>query len=136
MLSVDPDGDGKLNLLEFVYLMNMDLKSPAMERIKTSLQEIHLVFSLFDIDAETVMPDFHITPVEWSKVMRCMGHQYADQDLDDMFGEIDTDGGGAMSFAEFADMYTGPPNKAAPPPHHHHHHAHTNAMYEGSLRLG
>ena len=111
MLSVDPDGDGMLNLLEFVYLLNMDLKSPAMERIKASLQEIHLVFSLFDIDAETAMPDFHITPVEWAKVMRCMGHPHSDEELNEMFAEIDIDGGGTMAFAEFADMYTGPENR-------------------------
>ena len=78
MLSVDPNGDGSLNLLEFVYLMTMSHKSPAMEKIKESLRQIHEVFTLFDIDADGVMADFQIGPDEFSGVLRCMGHKYTD----------------------------------------------------------
>ena len=49
-----------------------------------------------------------VTVVEFGKVLRCMGHDHEDDDIQDWFDLIDTDRGGEIGFVEFADMWCGP----------------------------
>lgn len=43
---------------------------------------------------------------EFSKVIRCLGHHHSDDEIEQIFKEVDDDGSGSLSFAEFADVLT------------------------------
>jgi len=35
-----------------------------------------------------------------------MGHKHSDEEISEIFSEIDTNGGGQLDFIEFAEVYT------------------------------
>ncbi|ESO92156.1 hypothetical protein LOTGIDRAFT_121213, partial [Lottia gigantea] len=56
-------------------------------------------FSLFDKDG-----DGTITSGELATVMRSLGQEPSDQELQDMINEVDADGNGTVDFEEFLQM--------------------------------
>ena len=44
--AVDPDGDGSVNLAEFVLMMNQEIKNKALEKIKNCIFELHHLFEV------------------------------------------------------------------------------------------
>ncbi|KAK3089991.1 hypothetical protein FSP39_008270 [Pinctada imbricata] len=63
------------------------------------IDEFKEAFSLFDKDG-----DGCITTKELGTVMRSLGQQPTEQDLQDMINEVDEDGSGTIEFSEFLDM--------------------------------
>ena len=39
-------------------------------------------------------------------MIRCLGHEHSDEEIEKIFNAVDDDGGGTLSFAEFADVLT------------------------------
>mmetsp|Transcript_4483 Transcript_4483/g.12680 ORF Transcript_4483/g.12680 Transcript_4483/m.12680 type:complete len:153 (-) Transcript_4483:127-585(-) len=63
------------------------------------IAEFKEAFSLFDKDG-----DGTIDADELGTVMRSLGHQPTDEDIEDMIREADTDGNGTIDFEEFVGM--------------------------------
>lgn len=108
--SVDQDGEGSINLLEFVQMMraSVTLKSAALHNIKTCLLETHSIFSMFDIDGgDSISVDFVISLEEFGKVITCTGERIKPEVVKEYFSQIDNDSSGEMDFVEFCDFITG-----------------------------
>jgi len=65
------------------------------------IQEFKEAFSLFDKDG-----DGTITTQELGTVMKSLGQNPCESDLQDMINEVDVDGNGTIDFTEFLDMMT------------------------------
>jgi len=65
------------------------------------IQEFREAFSLFDKDG-----DGTITTQELGTVMKSLGQNPCESDLQDMINEVDVDGNGTIDFTEFLDMMT------------------------------
>jgi calmodulin len=63
------------------------------------ISEFKEAFSLFDMDG-----DGTITTKELGKVLRSLGQNPSEADLQDMLNEVDTDGNGTIDFHEFLTM--------------------------------
>ena len=63
------------------------------------ISEFKEAFSLFDMDG-----DGTITTKELGKVMRSLGQNPSEADLQDMINEVDSDGNGTIDFPEFLTM--------------------------------
>merc|ERR1712048_1467231 len=70
-----------------------------MELTNEQVDEFKEAFSLFDKDA-----DGSITSAELGTVMRALGQNPTDAELQDMVNEVDSDGNGSIDFPEFLDM--------------------------------
>ncbi|KAJ3889357.1 putative calmodulin [Lentinula edodes] len=68
-------------------------------RLDQSLLEFKEAFSLFDKDG-----DGTITTLELGTVMRSLGQNPTDAELQDMINEVDVDGNGTIDFKEFLSM--------------------------------
>ena len=53
-----------------------------------------------------------ISIAEYSKVLCSIGHEHTKEDLEELFKQIDEDGGGSLDYAEFADVLKGKDCKA------------------------
>ncbi|CAG5114710.1 unnamed protein product, partial [Candidula unifasciata] len=69
------------------------------ELSSAQILELKEAFSLFDKDG-----DGTITTVELGSVMRSMGQNPTETELQDMINEVDADGSGAIDFPEFLTM--------------------------------
>lgn len=65
----------------------------------TQIAELREAFSLFDKDG-----DGDISVKELGTVMRSLGQNPSDQELDEMIREVDVDGNGTIDFEEFLQM--------------------------------
>lgn len=77
------------------YTMNSGHSTLTEKKIK----ELKQAFVLFDKDN-----DGHIDRAELGTVMRSLGHNPSDDELQDMIHEVDTDGNGKIDFDEFLTM--------------------------------
>lgn len=78
------------------YMMNSNHSSSLSEK---KVKELKEAFVLFDKDG-----DGHIDRAELGTVMRSLGHNPSDSELQDMIHEVDTDGNGKIDFEEFLTM--------------------------------
>ncbi|GMH27443.1 hypothetical protein Nepgr_029286 [Nepenthes gracilis] len=92
---VDEDGDGFIDLNEFVEL---NTKGVDHEEILHNLKE---AFSVYDVDG-----DGSITAQELQMVMKSLGDDCSIDECRKMIGGVDADGDGSISFEEFRVMMT------------------------------
>merc|ERR1711994_1238668 len=70
-----------------------------MEMTTDQIAEFREAFLLFDKDG-----DGTITTIELGTVMRSLGQNPTEEELQEMINEVDEDGGGSVDFTEFLTM--------------------------------
>ncbi|KAH0728857.1 hypothetical protein KY290_000037 [Solanum tuberosum] len=93
---VDGDGDGFIDLPEFIELNTKNIDSDeVMENLKDA-------FSVFDVDKNG-----SISAEELQKVMKSIGEECSLDECRKMIGGVDCDGDGMIDFEEFKVMMIG-----------------------------
>nr|XP_043620906.1 probable calcium-binding protein CML25 [Erigeron canadensis] len=90
---VDVDGDGFIDLQEFIEMNTRDVDSNAL------LESLKEAFLVFDVDKNG-----SITADELKKVLRSLGEQCSIDECRKMIAGVDQDGDGMISFDEFKVM--------------------------------
>eukprot|EP00746_Dinoflagellata_sp_MGD_P005558 gnl/MRDRNA2_/MRDRNA2_110783_c0_seq1.p1 gnl/MRDRNA2_/MRDRNA2_110783_c0~~gnl/MRDRNA2_/MRDRNA2_110783_c0_seq1.p1 ORF type:complete len:920 (+),score=242.14 gnl/MRDRNA2_/MRDRNA2_110783_c0_seq1:99-2858(+) len=103
---VDEDGSGEIEVLEFQKLM--DLMQPGMTTTQVRLLYGHFDNDMqmpitYDMFSEGLYPMNKIALLEEIKV-RIRSQGYTKATLQDLFGEVDTDGSGEIEFKEFRKL--------------------------------
>jgi len=93
---IDEDGNGTIELDEFVKMMSKKVKESENEK------ELREAFQVFDKDN-----DGYISALELSYVMTNLGEKLTDDEVIDMIREADLDGDGKVNFTEFVYMMRG-----------------------------
>ncbi|OVA07783.1 EF-hand domain [Macleaya cordata] len=88
---VDSDGDGFIDLNEFIELNTIDSEK--------HLEDVRSAFSIMDTNG-----DGSISPQELQKVLRNLGDNASIEDCKRMISAVDCDGDGFVSFEEFKLM--------------------------------
>ncbi|XP_010505874.1 PREDICTED: calmodulin-2/4 [Camelina sativa] len=104
---MDADGNGTIDILEFLYaLIDTDCKEKLKKAIgvlsqltEDQLVECKEIFSSIDKDG-----DGCITTKELGTVMRSLGQNPTEAELQDMINEVDADGNGTIDFPEFLNL--------------------------------
>merc|ERR1712159_667282 len=89
---IDYDGNGEIDLGEFLRLMASKLQ----EDPASSIDEMREAFLAFDSDKNG-----SITATELKQVMKSLGEQLTDEQVELMMQEMDADGDGELSFEDF-----------------------------------
>ena len=92
--SVDDNGDGEIDFDEFLVLMSANKKND-----NDPDRELKDAFNVFDSDGSGT-----ISRSELKKLMKSLGQNLADGELDAMMDEVDTDKSGEIDFKEFKQM--------------------------------
>ena len=84
---VDADGDGTIDFTEFLTMMARKMKESNSE------SDIKEAFKVFDKDGDGL-----ISAAELRAVMKNLGEQLTDQEVDEMIREADIDGDGQVNY--------------------------------------
>ncbi|CAD5210908.1 unnamed protein product [Bursaphelenchus okinawaensis] len=93
---IDEDGNGSIELEEFVKMMSRKVKDTETEK------ELQEAFQVFDKDN-----DGYISAVELRFVMMNLGEDLSEDEVCEMIREADLDGDGKVNFTEFVYMMKG-----------------------------
>ena len=93
---IDENGNGSIELDEFVKMMSRKVKESENEK------ELREAFQVFDKDN-----DGFISPFELRYVMQNLGEELTDFEVHEMIREADLDGDGKVNFSEFVYMMRG-----------------------------
>ncbi|CAD5213316.1 unnamed protein product [Bursaphelenchus xylophilus] len=93
---IDEDGNGSIELEEFVKMMSRKVKDTETEK------ELQEAFQVFDKDN-----DGYISAVELRFVMMNLGEDLSEDEVYEMIKEADLDGDGKVNFTEFVYMMRG-----------------------------
>jgi calmodulin len=90
---VDADGNGLIDFAEFVTLMARKMNNTDKDA------EIREAFNVFDKDGSG-----KISSEELRHIMKSLGEDLTDDEIQQMIREADTDGDGEIDFVEFCRM--------------------------------
>jgi len=106
---VDQDESGKIDFSEFVVMMSHGSQSKsteALDRIKEELTTLQALFTLFDVNDDAHL-DFQIKQDHLGKVLRCLGREWEEEEIEEMMNEMGAKKDGGCGFIEFCDLMTG-----------------------------
>ena len=81
--------------------MDTNSISNGMDMFFSFVEDVSAGFDLFDVDG-----DDHITRDEIGDVMRSLGEEPSEEDLNAMMRVLDVDGNGTVEYIEFLNMVT------------------------------
>lgn len=93
---IDQDGTGYITSEEFIMLYTEKLRQEADER------DLREAFRVLDKKNQGVIP---VADLRW--ILRSLGDDLTDEDIEDMINDTDTDGSGTVDFDEFAKLMMG-----------------------------
>jgi len=96
---IDEDGSGELEFEEFAALASRFVSEEDQEAIQQELRE---AFRLYDKEGNG-----YINVSDLRDILRALDDNLAEDEVDEMIAEIDTDGSGTVDFDEFMEMMTG-----------------------------
>eukprot|EP00483_Globobulimina_turgida_P000030 UN00030 len=99
--SIDDNGDGKVDIDEFVCVMKGSAYSET-SNTRPYVDELREAFEVFDKDG-----DGQIQPQELAAIMKALGENLNEQDILTMIQEADADGDGNIDFEEFKKLMEG-----------------------------
>ncbi|KAG8971193.1 hypothetical protein FRB90_010570 [Tulasnella sp. 427] len=91
----DTDGNGSIDLPEFIAMMEKRLKDTTEE------EEILEVFKVFDKDGDGMINAAELRHVMWN-----LGEKMTEDEVKDLIAEADTNGDGQLDFNEFMKLLT------------------------------
>ena len=92
---MDKDGDGEIDFEEFLVLMSAKKKNSKDDPDK----ELKDAFKVFDTDGSGT-----ISKKELMALMKSLGQNLSEAELEAMMAEVDTDKSGEIDFKEFKSM--------------------------------
>lgn len=92
--SIDRNGDGKIELTEF-----LDIMGAKQQSIKALEEEVRIAFEFFDLDGNG-----YISMSELKQVASELGEELTEAEIDEMIREADADGDGQVDYNEFLRM--------------------------------
>ncbi|XP_065052215.1 uncharacterized protein LOC135681595 isoform X1 [Rhopilema esculentum] len=92
--SIDRNGDGKIELAEF-----LDMMGAKQQSIKAVEEEVRIAFEFFDLDGNG-----YISMTELKQVALELGEELTESEIDEMIREADVDGDGQVDYNEFLRM--------------------------------
>jgi len=96
MSSVDDNGDNEIDFNEFLLLMKSRIGERDPEK------ELRDAFAVFDTDNSGA-----IDRKELKRLMKKLGQNLSEAELDAMMDEVDINGDGEISFEEFKELMSG-----------------------------
>eukprot|EP00490_Sorites_sp_Unknown_P002626 CAMPEP_0114657422 /NCGR_PEP_ID=MMETSP0191-20121206/13918_1 /TAXON_ID=126664 /ORGANISM="Sorites sp." /LENGTH=118 /DNA_ID=CAMNT_0001876801 /DNA_START=308 /DNA_END=664 /DNA_ORIENTATION=- len=95
--TIDIDGDGEIDLDEFIYLLNKKKKGKSAQLSWD--KELKQAFDVFDIDGNG-----DISAEELANIMKALGENLNKDDIEFMMKSVDTNSDGTIDFTEFKAM--------------------------------
>lgn len=93
---IDQDGTGFISFEEFIELTRKKIQSDEDER------ELKEIFRVLDKEKKG---EIHTNELRW--ILKSLGDDLTEDDIDDMIADVDTDGSGWVDYEEFAKLMLG-----------------------------
>ncbi len=95
MNEVDKDGNGEVDLKEFLKFMEQEEKVP-----RSKQEEIVEAFKVFDLDGNGF-----VTFDEFKSILMKFGGQFTQKEVREIYNLADADGDGKLTYAEFVELW-------------------------------
>lgn len=93
---IDQDGTGFIGLDEFMDIIQKKLQADEDER------ELKEIFRVLDKEKKG---EVNTTELRW--ILKSLGDDLTEEDIDDMIADVDTDGSGWVDYEEFSKLMLG-----------------------------
>lgn len=90
---IDTEGTGYIGLEEFITIVKKKLQEDEDER------ELREIFRVLDKDKKG---EVNVSELRW--ILKNLGDDLTEEDIDDMIADVDTDGSGWVDYEEFAHL--------------------------------
>jgi len=93
---IDQEGTGYINFDEFVEILRKKMQTDEDER------ELREIFRVLDKEKKG---EVNVNELRW--ILKNLGDDLTEDDIDDMIADVDTDGSGWVDYEEFAKLMLG-----------------------------
>jgi len=93
---IDQEGTGYINFEEFVEIIRKKMQTDEDER------ELKEIFRVLDKEKKG---EVNVNELRW--ILKNLGDDLTEDDIDDMIADVDTDGSGWVDYEEFAKLMLG-----------------------------
>lgn len=94
--TIDEEGTGYISILDFVKLVQAKMQADIDER------ELKEIFRVLDKEKKG---EVNVNEIRW--ILKSLGDDMTEEDIDDMILDVDTDGSGWVDYEEFKKLMLG-----------------------------